>query len=100
MIFLNEARSTIAFATRSCAPATIEPGIAYTHAPDVWALGFHRARLSFLQALIPGFAGHMTHSSRITAAGTESTPITILTGTTPFMTVWATRAGTIPRALR
>src|SRR4029077_14980638 len=21
-------------------PATIEPGIAYTHAPDVWALGF------------------------------------------------------------
>jgi subtilisin family serine protease len=22
------------------APATIEPGIAYTHAPDVWALGF------------------------------------------------------------
>jgi hypothetical protein len=24
-------------------PATIEPGIQYTHAPDVWALGF-RAR--------------------------------------------------------
>jgi serine protease AprX len=23
------------------APATIEPGIQYTHAPDVWALGFH-----------------------------------------------------------
>jgi subtilisin family serine protease len=23
------------------APATIEPGIAYTHAPDVWALGFN-----------------------------------------------------------
>jgi hypothetical protein len=23
------------------APATIEPGISYTHAPDVWALGFH-----------------------------------------------------------
>jgi subtilisin family serine protease len=23
------------------APATIEPGIVYTHAPDVWALGFH-----------------------------------------------------------
>src|SRR5437870_6145663 len=22
-------------------PATIEPGIVYTHAPDVWALGFH-----------------------------------------------------------
>ncbi len=21
-------------------PATIEPGITYTHAPDVWALGF------------------------------------------------------------
>ena len=25
---------------RPGAPATIEPGIAYTHAPDVWALGF------------------------------------------------------------
>jgi len=27
--------------SRPDAPATIEPGIAYTHAPDVWALGFN-----------------------------------------------------------
>jgi serine protease AprX len=26
---------------RPGAPATVEPGITYTHAPDVWALGFH-----------------------------------------------------------
>ena len=57
------------------------------------------ARLLLLQELIPGFAGHITRSSRITAGGTEQTPITILTGTTPSMTAWATRAGTIRLSL-
>ena len=39
MIFLNQARSSKRLRT-SAAPATIEPGITYTHAPEVWALGF------------------------------------------------------------
>ena len=34
------ARSSNRLATRPATPATIEPGINYTHAPDVWALGF------------------------------------------------------------
>ena len=80
------------------APATIEPGITYTHAPDVWALGF-TARLLLLQARIPVFAGRITRSSLITAAGMEQTRITILTGTTPSMTAWATLAGTIRQSL-
>ena len=48
---------------------------------------------------ILAFAGLMTCSSRITAAGTEQTPITIKTGTIPFMTAWGTHAGMIHRSL-
>src|SRR5437870_3998602 len=32
--------SAVETSTKPKTPATIEPGIAYTHAPDVWALGF------------------------------------------------------------
>ena len=55
---------------------------------------FKRRDYCCCQELIPEFAGHITRSSLITAAGTEQTRITILTGTTPFMTAWATRAET------
>ena len=44
------------------------------------------------------FAGPITRSSRITVAGTDKTPITITTGTTPFMTASATLAETIRRS--
>ena len=30
-------------------PDTIEPGINYTHAPQVWALGIHRAEHCYCQ---------------------------------------------------
>src|SRR4029077_19534998 len=57
------------------------------------------ARLLSLQELIPGFAGHITRSSLTTAVGTDKTPITILTGTTPFITAWGILAGTIHLSL-
>src|SRR3989440_5702973 len=37
---LPEPASAVETSTKPKTPATIEPGIAYTHAPDVWALGF------------------------------------------------------------
>ena len=37
---LPEPGPTLEGPLQPAAPATIEPGIAYTHAPDVWALGF------------------------------------------------------------
>ena len=40
-------------------PETIEPGIAYTHAPDVWALGFEARELQ-LAAQILVSVGHTT----------------------------------------
>ena len=42
MIFLNEGpiEQSPLQPRGPAAPATIEPGITYTHAPDVWALGF------------------------------------------------------------
>ena len=44
MTFLNLARSSESPLQPSSTPATIEPGINYTHAPDVWALGLHRPK--------------------------------------------------------
>ena len=52
-------------------------------------------RLLLLRAPIPGFAGHITRSSRITAVGTGSTRTTIKTGTILSTTASATLAGTI-----
>jgi hypothetical protein len=57
------------------------------------------ARLSLLPAQIRVNAGHITRSSRTTVGGTESTPITTLTGTIQFMTVWAILAATIRNSL-
>src|SRR2546423_8789778 len=37
---LPEPASAVETSTKPKTPATIEPGIAYAHAPDVWALGF------------------------------------------------------------
>jgi hypothetical protein len=48
-----------------------------------------RGRLSWLPVRIPVFGGHITRSSLITAAGTESTPITILAGMIPSIPVAA-----------
>ena len=48
-----------------------------------------RGRLSWLPVRIPVFAGHITRSSLITVAGTESTRITILAGMTAFIPVAA-----------
>src|SRR5437016_10860258 len=56
-------------------------------------------RLLLLRAPIPGFAGHITRSSRITAVGTGSTRTTIKTGTILFTTASATRAVTIHLSL-
>jgi hypothetical protein len=56
-----------------------------------------KAKRSWLPAQILVFGGRTTRSSLITAVGTESTPITILTGTIRFMIVWATRAAMIRR---
>ena len=79
-------------------PATIEPGIQYTHAPDVWALGFMGEGIVVAGA-DTGFAGRITRSNRTIAAGTVKTPITIITGMIPSMTASATRAGMIRLSL-
>ena len=80
-------------------PATIEPGINYTHAPQVWALGFTGQNIVVAERGYRSFAGRITRSSRITAVGTVRTPITITTGTTPSMIASAIRAGTIRLSL-
>ena len=100
MIFLNEALSTSRLCNRaslvrrrrSSRGLLIPMRLMSGHSDFA-------ARLLSLQELIPGFAGHITLSSRITAGGTEQMPITTLTGTTPSMTAWATRAGTIRLSL-
>ena len=48
-----------------------------------------RGRLSSLRVPIPVFAGRTTRLNRTTVAGTESTPITTLTGMTPSIPVAA-----------
>ena len=84
MIFLNPARSKKRLRDLQ-RPATIEPGINYTHAPQVWALGFTGQTL-LLPVPILAFAGRITRLSLTIAAGTDRTPITITTGTIPFTT--------------
>ena len=53
------------------APATIEPGIVYTHAPDVWALGFNGQNIVVASADTGQFAGRITRLNLTTAAGME-----------------------------
>ena len=75
-------------------PATIEPGIVYTHAPDVWALGFKGETVVVAGAdtgirwthevLKPHYRGWDGTSANHN-----------LIGMTPFTTVWVTLAGTI-----
>ena len=55
-------------------------------------------RILSLPARTRAFAGPITLSSRITVAGTGKMPITITTGTIPFMTVSVTFAETIRRS--
>ena len=74
-------------------PETIEPGVNYTHAPQVWASGFTARELSS-QVLIPAFAGRITRLNPTTAAGMEQRQTTISTGMTPSTTASATRAAT------
>jgi hypothetical protein len=96
MIFLNEALSTTRLCNRASLvrPRRSSRGLLILMRPMSGRSDF-AARLLSLRELIPGFAGHITLSSLITAGGTEQTPITTLTGTTPSITAWATRAGMI-----
>jgi hypothetical protein len=100
MIFLNEALSTTRLCNRASLvrPRRSSRGLLIRTRLTCGHSDF-AARLLLLQELIPGFAGHITRSSRTTAGGTEQTPITILAGTTPFTTAWATRAGMIRLSL-
>ena len=66
--------------------ATIKPGITYTHAPDVWALGFRGQSITVAGA-DTGQRWPITRLSSITAVGTDRTLIMITIGTTPFMMV-------------
>ncbi len=47
---LPQPEAIIASPSQPQTPATIEPGIAYTHAPDVWALGFRGQGITFAGA--------------------------------------------------
>ena len=75
-------------------PATIEPGITYTHAPQVWALGFTGQNIVIASA---DTGVRWTHNAlKPHYRGWDGrTPITITTGTTPSMIASATLAGTI-----
>src|SRR6476620_6500419 len=79
-------------------PETIEPGINYTHAPQVWALGFTGQDI-VVGSLDTGV--RWTHNAlKLTiAAGTDRMLITIITGTTLSTTASVTRAVTIRRSL-
>ena len=85
MTFLNLARSMkrLRFLRR---PETIEPGINYTHAPQVWDLGFTG------QGIVVGSADtgvRWTHNAlkpHYRGWDGRKRPITITTGMTPFMT--------------
>ena len=75
----------------SCEPATIEPGINYTHAPQVWALGFTGQNIVVASA---DTGVRWTHNAlKPHYRGWDGvTPITITTGMTPFMIASATFA--------
>ena len=86
MTFLNEARSS----NRLCDPAVLRRQRrssrgSLTRMRLMFGRSGSRGRLSWLPAPIPVFAGHITRSSLIIVAGTESTPITILAGMTAFI---------------
>ena len=83
---------------RPGAPATIEPGITYTHAPDVWALGFRGENIVVASA---DTGVRWTHNAlKPHYRGWDgATPITILTGMIPFTTASAILAGTIRTSL-
>ena len=79
-------------------PETIEPGINYTHAPQVWALGFTGQNIVIASA---DTGVRWTHNAlKPHYRGWDGrTPTTITTGTTPFMIASATLAATIHRFL-
>ena len=75
MTFLNEVRSS----NRLCGPAALRGRRrssrgSLTRTRLMFGRLGSRGRLSWLPVRIPVFAGHITRSSLITAAGTESTP--------------------------
>ena len=100
MIFLKRGR----LSNRLCSPAVpllrrrSSPALLTRTRLTCGRLDFTGRRL-LLPERILGFAGLMTRSSLITAAGTEQTRITIKTGTTPFTTAWGTHAGMIRQSL-
>src|SRR6516165_5129891 len=79
-------------------PETIEPNISYTHAPDVWALGFRGQGITSAAQILAN-TGRIMRLSRTIAAGTESRLITITSGTMPFTTALEIPAATIRLSL-
>ena len=79
-------------------PANNRPGITYTHAPQVWALGFTGQNIVIASA---DTGQRWTHNAlNLTiAAGTEPRPITITIGMIPSTTAVAILAVTIRRFL-
>ena len=95
---LSRSCSGVAARDQPNAPATVEPGITYTHAPSVWAEGF------FGQGIVIGGADtgiRWTHNALKShyRGWNGELPTIILTGTTASTAV-AGRAGQTPRALR
>ena len=101
-------QSTIIFPSRASrnrpcnrlrrAPATIEPGIQYTHAPDVWALGFMGEGIVVASADTGVRWTHNALKPHYRGWDGVRTPTTILTGMTPSMQV-AARADMIRLSL-
>jgi hypothetical protein len=97
MTFLNPVR----LSTHHCNPVPLRRSslASNTRTRPTYGRWDSEARLSLLPAQIPVFAGPITRSSLTTVAGTEQTRTTTLTGTIPFITVWAIRAETIRSSL-
>ena len=68
---LPQLESTTDASSQPETPATIEPGITYTHAPDVWALGFNGQNIVVASADTGQFAGRITRLNLTIVAGTE-----------------------------
>ena len=87
-------RKAVESSSQPQTPETIEPGIAYTHAPDVWALGFRGQGITVAGA---DTGQRWTHNAlKPHYRGWDGVlPITITTGTIPFTTASEIPAGTI-----
>ena len=76
-------------------PATIEPGIVYTHAPDVWGLGFRGETIVVAGADTGIRWTHNVLKPHYRGWDGDKRQSQLSIGMTPFTTVWATLVGTI-----